>query len=112
MLPFPSTSENISVTILGFSIPKLVSRLDSLLLVLKSCKGEVCVKPWEAVHPDGLVKSLEDALSARYDYFYEVEQTRVKFNKCEQGYIPGSEGPMWESDGLVFRGGLRWDMWT
>jgi hypothetical protein len=70
------------------------------------------VKPWETLHPEGRVHTLEDALSPRFDYFYEVEQTRVSFNRCEPGYIIDAEGPQFDRDGLVFRDGLSWDQWV
>ena len=88
---------------------KLVGRLDALLLVLKSCKGEACIRPWEVLHPRGDVVSLRDALNTTYDAFYEVEQTKVEFNRCEQGYVLDAEGPQ---VGLAFRDGLRWSEWT
>lgn len=86
--------------------------MDSLLFVLKSCKGERCVKPWQALHPSGDVSTLEDALSSRFDAFYESEQVKVKYERCEAGYIVDAEGPQFEVDGLVFRNGLRWSEWT
>ena len=98
-----------------FPIASLAARLDALLFVLKSCKGSVCTSPWKELHPDGDVSTLADALDKKYDYFYEVEQTRVKFQKCEHGYIPESEGPMWEREGKAFTGRmgeLPWDVWT
>lgn len=73
--------------------------------------------------------SLGDALDGKFDAFYE-EQRRVRFERCESGYIVESEGPMWEGEGVVFgeenvrgngkgdhdgllwRHGARWDEWT
>jgi hypothetical protein len=107
-----------SHAILGISLPKVVARLDSLLLVLKSCKGQVCVKPWKALHPLGEVTSLEDALDTRYDYFYEEEQTnRVYFDECARGYLLDVEGPQFNfesnSEGNSFiRDGLPWYEWV
>lgn len=97
--------------ILGVSKEKLVSRLDSLLFVLKSCKAKTCTHPWEALHPQGNVASLQDALSARFDVFYAT-QTSVRFDRCEMGYILDAEGPQFETDGLVWRHGVRWSEWT
>ncbi|ROW11294.1 hypothetical protein VMCG_00862 [Cytospora schulzeri] len=45
--------------------------------------------------PLGALKSLKDALGARYDTFY-TSLPRVEYNKCERGYIPGSEGAIWD----------------
>lgn len=63
-------------------------------MVTKSCKGYTCTNPWSVIHPSGDVKTLRDALDGRFDAFYtsEVAQ-KVGFEKCELGYILGSEGP-------------------
>ncbi|KAE9962271.1 hypothetical protein EG328_000721 [Venturia inaequalis] len=98
--------------VLGLPVAKVAARLDSLLLVLKSCKGERCVNPWGALHPDNDVQSLKQALSPRYDSFYEQEQVRVKYNRCENGYIVEAEGPQFETDGILFREGIRWNEWV
>jgi hypothetical protein len=99
-------------TILGLPVGKVAARLDSLLLVLKSCKGERCVKPWRALHPEGEVSTLKDALSPQFDSFYEHEQVRVRYGRCEPGYIIDAEGPQFDKDGLFFRGGLPWGEWV
>ena len=88
---------------------KIASRLDALLLVLKSCKGVSCIRPWDVLHPLGNVRNLEDALLSGYDEFYEKEQTKVAFSRCEPGYILDAEGPQ---EALVFRDGMRWSEWT
>ncbi|KAL3494141.1 Six-hairpin glycosidase-like protein [Aspergillus germanicus] len=72
----------------------LLSRLDALLLVLKSCAGATCIKPWAELHPDGSVESLGDALSPEYDSFYE-SLPKVSYSVCEDGYIVAAEGPQW-----------------
>ncbi|GJP89535.1 arylsulfatase [Aspergillus niger] len=104
-----------SHTILNVDLSKVVQRLDSLLLVLKSCKAQVCVKPWDALHPRGEVMTLKDALDVHYDHFYEVEQTtRVQFNECARGYFLDAEGPQFDSgtDYEVLRDGLPWYEWV
>jgi hypothetical protein len=108
----PDEAAKAPPTILGVPFTKVVSRLDSLLFVLKSCKGQTCVRPWQALHPAGNVLDLHDALSSRFDYFYETQQKKVSFTQCELGYILESEGPQFETDGLVYRHGLRWDEWV
>ncbi|KAH7313784.1 alkaline-phosphatase-like protein [Stachybotrys elegans] len=70
----------------------LTNRLDALMMVLKSCKEESCISPWQSLHPDGNVGSLTDALDHQYDDFYE-RQTKVSYTRCERGYIIESEGP-------------------
>ena len=100
------------MTLQGFPIDKVAARLDSLLFVLKSCKGQSCIRPWSALHPAGNVESLNDALSPRFDHFYEREQSRVQFDHCENGYIPNAEGPQFERDGIVYRDGVKWSEWV
>lgn len=107
-LPAPRDSQQL----LGLPIAKVVARLDALLLVLKSCRGERCVKPWAALHPGGAVSSLRQALAPRFDAFYERAQVRVKYSRCEPGYILDAEGPQFEADGLVFRDGVHWSEWV
>lgn len=103
-------------TVAGLPLNKVVSRLDSLLFVLKSCKGEECREPWAALHPERhghtSVLTLKDALSSEFDDFYENQQTRVRFEYCWNGYVPEAEGPMWETDGVLFRDGLPWHAWV
>ena len=87
----------------------MISRLDALLLVLKSCKGSSCVKPWHVLHPKGDVNSLKDALHSSFDHYYEEAQVKVQFSRCEQGQLLDAEGPQ---EALVYRDGLHWDEWT
>lgn len=62
------------------------------MMVLKSCKQDSCRDPWKALHPDGSVRHLQDALSPQFDAFYD-EQPRVQFTGCELGYLLDVEGP-------------------
>ncbi|KAF5597979.1 arylsulfatase [Fusarium pseudoanthophilum] len=73
----------------------IVSRLDALMMVMKSCKGETCIKPWKVLHPDGDVNSLKDALNNKYDSFYlqAAEKNSVSFGMCMPGYVVTAEGP-------------------
>ncbi|KAH8196194.1 hypothetical protein TruAng_009637 [Truncatella angustata] len=104
--------KNRVATLDGLPIGKVVARLDSLLLVLKSCKEEACIRPWYTLHPAGNVNSLDDALSPRFDEFYMQQQVKIHFDRCELGYILGAEGPQFDTDGLVYRHGLPWSAWT
>lgn len=97
--------------ILGLSLEKVTARLDSLLFVLKSCKGITCTQPWKALHPAGNVENLRDALSPRFDEFY-VHRQKVSFSACEAGYIVDSEGPQFDQDGLLHRDGVKWSEWV
>lgn len=85
----------------------LEDRLDALLFVLKSCKGEECREPWKALHPSGDVHNLRDALHSQYDSFY-ASLPRVEYDKCERGYIPGSEGAMWDE---TYAFGMQHEVW-
>jgi hypothetical protein len=90
----------------------VIARLDALLLVLKSCKGNTCVRPWQALHRAGNVRNLQDALSSRFDSFYEEQQKKVSFDRCELGHLVDAEGPQFEKDGLVYRDGVDWSEWV
>lgn len=79
---------------LTFLISKLLDRLDALTMVLKTCKGRSCTHPWEVLHPAQDVRSLKDAMNDKYDKFY-AQQQKVKFERCEKGYILESEGPVY-----------------
>jgi hypothetical protein len=98
--------------VLGLPVTKVAARLDSLLLVLKSCKGERCQNPWGSLHPDGSVSSLEDALSSDFDGFYEKEQVKIQYERCEKGYLLDAEGPQWETDGQSYKTGTHWSDWV
>ena len=83
----------------GYDIPRILTRIDALLLVLKSCKASVCAEPWKALHPDGSVKNLRDAMAATYDQKY-MDIPRVRYNRCfTNGTIDlKAEGPQWGSN--------------
>lgn len=105
--PSPSTT-----TLLGAPLSHVAARLDSLLFVLKSCRGPQCVRPWASLHPAGNVASLADALSPRFDAFYLEQQKKVGFSACEAGYLLDAEGPQWDGEGVAFRDGVRWSEWV
>ncbi|TRX95422.1 hypothetical protein FHL15_003753 [Xylaria flabelliformis] len=112
-----ASSDSVSNKTLVAGLPKekVASRLDALLFVLKSCQGLTCREPWRQLHPIGDVNTLADALDARFDDFYEAEQTRVRYEFCANGYIIDAEGPMWETHGLAapyMRDGASWDEWV
>ncbi len=74
---------------------RLLSRLDGLLMLLKTCSGRQCTHPWHTLFPDGAVRSLTDALDERHDDFFNKQMPAVSFDKCEKGFIIESEGPTW-----------------
>ncbi|KAF7538967.1 hypothetical protein G7054_g2552 [Neopestalotiopsis clavispora] len=80
-----------SYSIGGRDFPQVIQRLDALLMVLKSCKGNDCLQPWRALHPQGNVATLLDALQSNFDDFYG-QQAKVSFSACELGQILESEG--------------------
>lgn len=77
----------------GFSIPDLSSRLDGLLLTLKSCKGITCRRPWESLFPSGEVNHLRHAMKKKYDHFFQ-RQEKVSFSACLMGYVTSAEGAL------------------
>ncbi|KAI9927281.1 hypothetical protein MW887_003668 [Aspergillus wentii] len=93
--------------IMGYGLSNVIPRLDALLLVLKSCKGNTCIKPWDVLHPGGSVQNLRDALDTWYDAFYHT-QHKVSFDRCEPGYIVEAEGPQ---HARSYWGDLSWDAW-
>ncbi|KAL5327615.1 hypothetical protein ACEPPN_005316 [Leptodophora sp. 'Broadleaf-Isolate-01'] len=93
--PSPSPPLNLPLT-------ALIPRLDALLMVTKSCKGQTCIDPWSVIHPAGDVKTLGHALARKFDAFYESVRKRVGFTKCELGYIVESEGAQ---EAVVYREG-------
>lgn len=101
-----------SSTIMGRSVANVAARLDALLFVTKTCKGITCIRPWASLHPQGDVQTLEDALSPRFDVFYEKTISRVSYSYCALGFLKDAEGPQFEEDGVFFRDGLTWDNWT
>ncbi|KAI2834522.1 hypothetical protein CBS147321_5572 [Aspergillus niger] len=97
-----------NIHLLSRPLSSVIDRIDALLLVLKSCKGNTCIQPWRVLHPDGSVESLKDALHVKYDSFY-TNQPKVSYSVCEPGYIIEAEGPQ---VGLQYRDGLSWEAWT
>ncbi|KAH9900185.1 Arylsulphatase [Xylariomycetidae sp. FL2044] len=77
----------------GVSTEDLTNRLDSLLMVLKTCAGDTCRDPWGAMIPG--VSSLAEALDPQYDEFFASDMERVAWTVCDEGYIEEAEGPMY-----------------
>ncbi|KAF4957993.1 hypothetical protein FGADI_2823 [Fusarium gaditjirri] len=105
---FPHDDAKASTALLGTTTGQVLNRLDALMLVLKSCKGNTCIEPWKILHPEGGVTSLKDALRAKFNAFYK-EQVKVRFDRCEYGYLIDAEGPQ---VGYEYREGLEWHHWT
>ncbi|KAI8944841.1 arylsulfatase-like protein [Xylaria longipes] len=98
--------------LLGLPLDKVVQRLDSLLFVLKSCRAQTCIHPWRALHPGGNVETLQDALSPRFDSFYDARTKSIKFDRCEPGYILDAEGAQYEQELLELELRHDWHEWT
>ncbi|KAI1452390.1 alkaline-phosphatase-like protein [Annulohypoxylon moriforme] len=98
--------------IAGAPLDKVVSRLDALLFVLKSCQAETCIHPWKELHPAGNVVSLRDALSSRFDALYEDESRKIEFDRCEMGFILDAEGPQFRRNELFSIFNPKWHEWT
>jgi hypothetical protein len=105
---FPHDDAKASAALLGTTTGQVLNRLDALMLVLKSCKGNTCIEPWKILHPKGGVTSLKDALQTKFNAFYK-EQVKVRFDRCEYGYLIDAEGPQ---VGYEYREGLEWHHWT
>lgn len=104
--------ERAAGTLLGLPLKKVVQRLDALLFVLKSCRAQTCINPWRSLHPGGNVGSLKDALSPRFDTFYETKTEKINFEKCAAGYILDAEGPQFEQALLELDFQRKWHEWT
>ncbi|KAH8660574.1 alkaline-phosphatase-like protein [Xylariales sp. PMI_506] len=79
-----------SYQIAGRPLVTILTRLNALIMVLKTCKGRTCTHPWETLHPDGHVDSLKHALNPRFDRFYS-EQPTMWFSECPMAYIAENE---------------------
>ncbi|KAI4657014.1 uncharacterized protein J4E79_007629 [Alternaria viburni] len=101
------STPNATTTITSYPILPLTARLDALLLTLKRCKGRVCTRPWEKLHPEGNVRNLKDAMHERYDVFYLEKQKKVSFDECALGQILEVEGPL---EPVSWR--EEWDEWS
>lgn len=76
---------------------RLTSRLNGLMLLLKTCIGDSCRAPWSILHPDGDVRSLADALDTRYDLYYSSLPS-VHFDACTSVYSLANEAPFFTSN--------------
>ncbi|KAG0311503.1 hypothetical protein BGZ99_010122 [Dissophora globulifera] len=96
--------------------PSLLNRLDALLNVLRTCKGPTCRDPWSVIHKGDqgshednnnnnndnnkkAVRSLNDALSEKYDAFY-ANLPKFGFKDCLQYYLAENERTLPEHNEL------------
>lgn len=97
-------------------IRRVMSRLNALLMVMKSCEGSVCRDPWSMLQPaplihpqisgerssSRLIESFTDALNPDYDAFF-TGIPDVTIAECEQYQYPPNERPFYPpeaEDGL------------
>ncbi|PSR88619.1 arylsulfatase [Coniella lustricola] len=76
---------------------RLTTRMNGLLLLLKTCIGQGCRAPWTVLHPDGAVKSLADALDPQYDALYAALPS-VSYDVCATEYLHANEAPYFSSN--------------
>lgn len=76
---------------------RLASRLDGLMLLLKTCVGDACRAPWSVLHPEGGVRSLADALDPAHDAFYAALPS-VRYDACAAQYNLANEAPFFRSN--------------
>ncbi|KAK8135137.1 hypothetical protein PG984_007149 [Apiospora sp. TS-2023a] len=76
---------------------RLINRLNSILMVTKSCTKDSCRDPWSALQPPDAqtpIQSLTAAMAPEYDAFYEAFP-KVHFGKCMQYQDEANEQPFW-----------------
>lgn len=76
--------------IAGRPLDQILTRLNVLIMVLKTCQDRACTYPWESLHPDGSVQSLKQSLNGRFDEFYS-NQPQMWFSDCSLGYFMEAE---------------------
>ncbi|KAK7949367.1 Arylsulfatase [Apiospora aurea] len=85
---------NISVTA---EHKRLINRLNSILMVTKSCTKDSCRDPWSALQPPeakSRIGSLTAAMAPEHDAFYE-QFPKVHFGQCMQYQDEANEQPFW-----------------
>lgn len=93
--PFPSSppqtdpdqmrnlADSLSTLSPSSDIARLHTRLDALLLVLKTCAGDSCRYPWSTMFTNGKVKNIKDAMKKEYDdYFKSLPDVRYSVSSA------------------------------
>lgn len=77
-------------------IIRLLTRLNAILLVTKSCTEDSCRDPWMYLQPDSStsIASLKEAMDSTYDKFY-ASLPQVHFDACLNYQKPSIEAPFW-----------------
>lgn len=89
-----------SLTSSNSQAQRIASRMDALLLSLKTCQGSLCRRLWYNLFPEGEVHTMEQALSPSWDLYFDT-RPRVHFDNCRDGFFPSEELPIWRT-GLVY----------
>uniref|UniRef100_A0A0W0EVU3 Putative arylsulfatase n=1 Tax=Moniliophthora roreri TaxID=221103 RepID=A0A0W0EVU3_MONRR len=84
---------------------RLASRLDALLVVLKTCVGDTCRNPWGAIFPAGEASGLIESLDTQYDTYFD-SLPKFGYRLCQFGYFEEDaagqvEFPRWNA-GLAY----------
>ena len=74
--------------------PNVENRLDAIMSALVHCRGASCRSPYSQLHPDGNVRTFEQAMSAEYDVQYSGYR-KFYFTECLKGYFPSQEVTHW-----------------
>ncbi|CAG9983614.1 unnamed protein product [Clonostachys byssicola] len=90
----------------GRPLAQVFSRLNALIMVLKTCKGRACTHPYESLHPKRDVSSLKEALSPSFDVFYST-QPQMWYTECPMAYIAEFENQEQVAEFPVGKGLLK-----
>ncbi|KAG2425490.1 hypothetical protein HXX76_013699 [Chlamydomonas incerta] len=69
---------------------RLYDRLDAVLTVMSYCSGATCRNPFVAIHPDGSVTNLEQAMDDKFDDLYGGFK-KMSYKRCALYYHPANE---------------------
>lgn len=64
---------------------RIASRMDALVLFLKTCRGSDCRKAWTHLFPYGEVSSMKEALDSKYDTYFDG-LPKLRYRSCEMGF--------------------------
>jgi N-acetylglucosamine-6-sulfatase len=72
---------------LDIPVCKVIERLDTLLMIAKSCKGKTRIELWPIIHRKGGVKKADWRLHERLDTFNRSMAQSVGYTTRESGYL-------------------------
>lgn len=64
---------------------RIASRMDALLLYLKTCKGVECRTSWDHLFPYGEANTMAEALDTSFDQYFD-RLPKVELQGCDNGY--------------------------